>query len=409
MTSRPRHSMARPAAMMATPGPSNRPAASHELPPYKKPRHALSPAAQAKLSALNDRSAEHLKKHSQKAGDRIMEAAALVLDDLYARREAVEKQSKKLQKGIEVKNHEEDKQRLAILEEKAEDYAKELEVAMRAVVDTGAAAERIEESLNWLRDHAPGQLERDYATQRSQLQSQRASQSQRRRTHNEDEDMEGGQQTQESVGPTPGPTPLDGSRPSLTGASELYAARIKRRKNEYTSKSFSARYSQNEAYRNFKKMVHDAIYRDKHPLPHPDTWFTDTGLPAPGVPGHGQDGDEDDDIVMGPATISTKCPLTLLELQDPYTSSKCPHTFERTAIFEMIRKSKHGPGGVPMPRNEEKAIKCPQSGCDKWLARNDLHHDPVLVRKIKRIQQQKQSQEDDDDDDDEESEVSVSG
>lgn len=323
-----------------------------ELPPYRKPSHTLTDAAKTKLRELNDRAIGQSKENSRKAGDRITEAAALVLDALRDRQEAVAKERTKWDKGIDLDNREDEEGQLVFLEEQVDDYMKKSEEAMRAVIDNDMAAQRIEDSLKWLRDHAPGQLERDFASQRTQLQSQA------RRTQTDNSDG-----TQVSVGPTPGPTPLDGSRPSLTGTSEMYAEYVNRRRDEYTSISFSGRYSRNEAYTNFKKMVHDAKYGDDRPLPHPDTWFTETGSPAPGVTGHGtnddDDDDDDDDIVVERATTSIRCPLTFQSFKEPFTSSKCPHTFEQHAIFELIRKS-----SVRL-RGGEKAVTCPVTGCDQ--------------------------------------------
>lgn len=407
MSSRSRQSIARPTlsrlSAAGTPDPSGlrRPVATSsdhdELPPYRKPTHVLTDDAQTKLRALNDRSIVQLREYSRKAGDRITEAAGLVLDVLHERQETIAKERKLWETGVDTDVREREEAELVSLQEAVDGYTKKLEERMRATIDNDKAAQRIEEALKWLRDHAPGQLERDYASQRIQSQSQGASQSH----------MESTLETQESAGPTPGPTPLDGSRPSLTGVSEMYAERIEQSRNKYTSVSFSGRYARNEAYGNFKKMVHDAKYRDDRPLPHPDTWFNETGSPAPGVTGHGADHDQDDDIVMERATISIKCPLTFLPFKDPYTSSKCPHTFERTAILELIRKSATRLGGGSS-RGGERAVICPVTGCDqvriclvqawywarrltlcKMLTAGDLHPDPILVRKIKRMQQEK--------------------
>ena len=434
MSARNRQSIGRPtpsrSSALGTPSrPDPRPLAtsnSHsELPPYQKPTHVLTEDARTKLRALNDRSIVQLKEHSRRAGDRITDAAALVLDVLHERQESTAKERKLWDRGIDTESREQDEAQLQSLQEAVDAYTKKLEASMRAVIDNDMAAQRMEESLNWLRDHAPGQLERDYATQRTQSQFQRASQSQRRRAHGGDsDDMESAQETQESAGPTPGPTPLDGSRPSLTGVSEMFAERMERRRNDYTSVSFSGRYSRNEAYGNFKKMVHDARYRDDRPLSHPDTWFSETGSPAPGITGHGADHEQDDDIVMERATISIKCPITFLPLKDPYTSSKCPHTFERSAIFDQIRKSPTRIGGGSS-RSGERAVICPVTGCDqvrnhsvqrrywawrltlrKMLTVGDLHHDPILVRKIKRMQQEEREAEESGVDDEEDFVVS---
>jgi hypothetical protein len=355
--------------------------AEEQLPPYKRPCHPLNDRAQAKLRALNDRSAAQLKEHNQRAGDRITEAAALVLDTLHERHEAVAKQRTRWAKGIDTQSREPDEARLAELQALVDTCSKKLEESMRAIVDNGVAAQRIEDSLVWLQTHAPGRLQQEYATQISHQQSQRASQLQRRPTRNTDDDdndndngnndVQDEQDTQASVGPTPGPTPLDGSRPSLTGVSDMYADRVERQKNDYTSISYVGRYARNGAYSNFKKMVHDARYRDDRPLPDPETWFTETGSPAPGVTGHGEDHDGDDDIVMERATISVKCPLTFLPYKDPYTSLKCPHTFEKAAIMEMIRKSTLR-AGAGSAANGEKAVKCPVTGCDQVRSESSL-------------------------------------
>lgn len=370
MSSRHRHSSVRSTPKHASVAPSQtparRPAVEEELPPYKKPSHPLNEHALTKLRALNGPSLTQLKDHNKRAGDRITNAAALVLDTLYEQQAAVAKKRTKWEKNIGTEDRDQDEARLAELQAQVDEYSKKLEESMRAVIDNGVAAQRIEQSLAWLQTHAPGRLQHEYATQRSQQQSQRASQ--RRRTQNryDDEDMQDEQDTQESMGPTPGPVPLDSSRPSLTGVSEMYAERVEREKRDYTSISYAGRYSKNKEYSTFKKMVHDAQYRDDRPLPNPDTWFTETGSPALGVTGHGEDHDDDDDIVMERATISIKCPLTFLPYKDPYTSMKCPHTFERVAIMEMIRKSNvRVGGGSEYSRSGEKAVKCPVTGCDQ--------------------------------------------
>ena len=165
----------------------------------------------------------------------------------------------------------------------------------------------------------------------------------------------------------------------------MFSDRMERKKIEYTSYSHSARYAQNNAYIGFKGIVHDARYGDSGPpLPHPDTWFTERGSPAPGetsTQAAGIGADDDDDIVMDRATVSTRCPLTFQEFKDPVTSKKCPHTFEKNAISEYIRRS-----NVRIGAKGEKAYQCPVTGCDQIITASDLYADPVLIRKIKRMQ-----------------------
>lgn len=363
MASRNRLSSARPTPGRSSvaPTPARHTAAqTDELPPYRKPAHPLKRDATYQLDALNGRDIAQLKEHNEKASKLITDAAGLINDKLREREEATAKQRKRWEKGIDADEQEAEEQRLARLGEKVDEATKQLEESMRAVIDGSVAAQRIQESLDWLRQNAPGQLEREYATQMSQQQSQRQSQMQRERRSqdaNDDEDMEA--PDEEADGPTPGPTPVDGPRPVLTGAGDLFTDRMTRKKNEYTSISFAGRYAKNNAYIGFKRMVHDARYQDDRPLPNPDTWFTETGSPAPTITNLSGD---DDDIVMDRATISTRCPLTFQQFKEPYSSSKCPHTFEKNAILEMIRKSNIRLG---VGRGTDRAVECPVAGCSQ--------------------------------------------
>ena len=122
------------------------------------------------------------------------------------------------------------------------------------------------------------------------------------------------------------------------------------------SNSRVLRYASNNDYIGFKQAVHESSHPEGHapPMPHSSTWF-------PGSPrrDNGQlDGeDTDDDIEVASERISIKCPLTLMEMEDPVSSKNCTHSFERTAILEMIRASQvriKGPSG-----KLEQHMKCP--------------------------------------------------
>ena len=96
----------------------------------------------------------------------------------------------------------------------------------------------------------------------------------------------------------------------------------------------------------------------------------------------GEDEDSDDDIAIQRATISIKCPLTLREFEDPLSSKKCGHSFEASAILEMLQ-------------TQRGSIQCPCAGCRETLTKQDLFRDAVLLRKIKRIQRAKELEEED--------------
>lgn len=363
MSSRNRHSTAQPnpsrRSIAATPG-SSRSAFGSSLPPYKKPSHPLNPTAQIKLRQIYDhRTSLSLKDHNKQAIKCLTEAAESINDQLREREERVARRRKKWEKGERLDVKEVEERELDELQRKVDDMTRRLEESVRGVIDSGEGVQRIEDSLNWIRENAPGQLEQEYATQMNQRQSQ----SQQRQTQaDHDEDDERG----EEEGPTPGPTPLSQERVTLTGASELFKDHMERKKNEYLSFSHSARYAKNNDYIGFKSMVHDAKYGDNGPpLPHSDTWFAERGAPAPGVTATQEDAEDEDDIVVDKATVSTRCPITFQQFKEPYTSKKCPHTYEKYAILEMIRRSGLTIGnGGPRGRGE-KAVQCPVTGCDQ--------------------------------------------
>ncbi|KAL6153843.1 hypothetical protein ACJQWK_02061 [Exserohilum turcicum] len=357
MSSRTRHSTARPTpsrqSVASTP---SRNASADTLPPYKKPSHPLDAEATRALRELQGRSLNEVKTQSKQAAAAIAASAENINDMLRDHAEYMARRKKKWDAGKNLEDKDKEEREMEELRLRVDEATAKLEESMRAVIDSGVAAQRIDDMLEWLRINAPTTLEDEYRTQMTQRQSQTQADSQRRRrTQHEDSDGD----IDMDEGPTPGPTPLDGSRIALTGTSELFASRIQRDKDAYTSLSLTARYARNNDYRDFKRLVHDAKYGDHGPvLGHEDTWFTEAGSPAPGITNRTEGGefDDDDDIVVDRATISTRCPITYQQFKEPYSSNKCPHTFEKNAILEMIR---HGPHRV----GQHRAVDCPVSGC----------------------------------------------
>ncbi|KAF2825353.1 hypothetical protein CC86DRAFT_295071 [Ophiobolus disseminans] len=378
MSSRIRNSNARPTARASGSRSSAAGAASQDandqLPPYKKPSHPLDAEATAALRTLQNNNLLVVRKHNQQAFETITSTAASVNDMLREYSEYISRRQKRWDAGKALDDKEDDEKVMRELRAKVEEHNVKLEESMRAVIDSGVAVQRIDESLDWLRTNAPRQLADEYQTQMTQRATQR--QSQARRESQAEDGEEDASDVEMDDGPTPGPTPLDGPRLALTGVSELFADRQQRQKDTYTSLTLTARYARNNEYRDFKRIMHDAKYGDDGPpLGHEDTWFTETGLPAPGITDTQRgDFDDDDDIIMDKATISTRCPITFQQYKEPYTSTKCPHTFEKNAILEMIRTTPH------------RTVACPVTGCSQHLTANDVRADPLLTRKIKRMQ-----------------------
>jgi len=323
-----------------------------------------------------------VKKHIKQATTAIKDTAESVNDVLREHAQYLERRQKKWDAGKNLDDKEEEERTMAEIQQAVDDATIKLEESMRAVIDSGIAAQRIDAALDWLRQHGPKQLEDEYHTQMTQRATQRQSQvaSQQHTQHDDNDDDDDGDEAMDadlSANPTPGPTPLDGPRVALTGASQLFTTRMQRDKDAYTALSLTARYARNNDYRDFKGLVHLGRYGDASTVSNEDTWFTEAGSPAHGITGrstqHGAfasaDGnsldDESDDIIVDKATISTRCPLTYQQFRDPYTSTKCPHTFEKTAILDMIRCSVNkfvarGPGARP-----ERAVECPVNGCSQ--------------------------------------------
>ena len=127
-------------------------------------------------------------------------------------------------------------------------------------------------------------------------------------------------------------------------------------------------YAQNNDYIGFKKLVYDAQFPgdDAPPMPHSSTWFSEqspdsfdprTGGAATGAASQPAAGD--DDLAVASERISIKCPITLLPMKDPVTSTKCPHSFEREAILSMIDASDVRIDGSGRRAGGQKAMRCP--------------------------------------------------
>ncbi|KAI0174230.1 zinc-finger of the MIZ type in Nse subunit-domain-containing protein [Pestalotiopsis sp. NC0098] len=161
---------------------------------------------------------------------------------------------------------------------------------------------------------------------------------------------------------------------------------------DYEGKTPYQRYGLNNDYIQFKKQWHEAAHRDGKPLPDASKWFSsrnhDSGEDE-------EEEEEDDDLIVAREKKDIRCPLSLVIMQEPFTSSKCNHTFEKTAIMEFLRSQ---PG---------RSTRCPQTGCSKEVSIRDFSLDHSMLRQIKRAQRQ-EANDDDDDDDEEEDEANNS-
>ncbi|GAA5945629.1 hypothetical protein JCM3775_005495 [Rhodotorula graminis] len=151
----------------------------------------------------------------------------------------------------------------------------------------------------------------------------------------------------------------------LRDVNKEYEQRVQPKLDEYRSKTPRQRFENLKTYNAFRNLVWET--------------FTD-GAGVPNVKKFlpREDGDEDsddEDVEFGAQTHSFTCPITLATLEDPYTSTVCPHSFSGPAIKEMLSGDASG------------RVGCPVTGCDKVLSAGTIARDEGLRRRVAAYEQ----------------------
>ncbi|KAK4635064.1 hypothetical protein CLAFUW4_00080 [Fulvia fulva] len=394
MASRARQSTARPTPTptpsrsgrqsTVQPAPRGGPTASITEPPeYEAPQFPINPQGQRALAALSrSHDLSKLEKRFKDAQTMLTQSAMDINDILHEKDVRIKKTREKHEPGDDEESDaflEQQERSLKSLREKTESMTTRMEEQMRRTVDGRETLQLMKESVEAAHTDARNHASTQASTQ--PVRSQR-----RRRTEGGD-----GEEAEESNGeddeipdfqPTdPGAAGTQAGRPPV----EVFREQVDDRKTRYQILPMSDRYASNEEYVNFRRVIHDAQYPDDDiEMAPPEEWFNEDGtVPPPGTtarPRAGADEDDsDEEIAISRANISTKCPLTLRELNEPYSSKKCPHTFEKASIMEFLA-------------SQSGHCQCPVPGCNQMLSYLDLHVDGLIVRKIKRIQRAAQAQ-----------------
>ncbi|CZT15673.1 uncharacterized protein RCC_01507 [Ramularia collo-cygni] len=392
-------SRGRPSTTQATQGRST------AGPEYEPPKFPLNPAAQRALAQLS-RSANltKLSKSLAEAQTQLTDTAVQMNDRVTNATASAKRSREKRQREHEGQDEEQTalERNLAQFQAKVDGMTQRMEESMRKLVDHQHGVEAIKQSLAKAEQHAHNTASTQASTQNARTQRRT------RRTNGEDGEDDGEAEEEASAGEEEYPdfTPTDpaGGTPGQRAPVEVFRTNLKDAKLRYEAMSQAERYSEVEAYYNFREVVHDAVHQDKEDVPPQDKskWFSEGGVAAPGITNRNVDaenGEEDDDLAISKATISTKCLLTLREFVYPYTSKKCPHSFEKDAILGMIDASARRTVPGPGQRHGEKCVICPVGGCQEQLTKNDLGVDKVIVRKIERLQRSRELQEQEEDDD----------
>ncbi|EFQ98435.1 hypothetical protein MGYG_08934 [Nannizzia gypsea CBS 118893] len=124
-----------------------------------------------------------------------------------------------------------------------------------------------------------------------------------------------------------------------------------------------------------------------------------------------QDASSDDEVAIKSEKFSITCPLTLQPFKEPVSSTKCPHSFEQSAIESMFSRSRQNTF-VPLPNDSSRGrnmrcVKCPV--CNILLTMQDLKRDPVLLRRVKKASRvaAREAEENDEEEGDEDEDVDM--
>lgn len=414
----------------ATPQPSGSSRrAPATLPPYEHQVAELNATAKRSVQALiNNLSVRRLNAHLEHAQQALVDTAGGINDalgDAWGRYEKGVRKRREGRRGsvgdVEEGDGEDEEARRRVeeLERRVKEVTEKMEERMRQVVDMRVRTETLVDVLRKIGEEDEG------------VQSQRRNSGMRRRTRRQAEgDEEGG-----SEDGNESQDERHDEQPEFS-ASQMFENTLMENKRSweamsltqrYFTSSFtlrrahsliSARYTTHNDYINFYRVVHDSRNRNEdnttRPLPHSSTWFSHMEEPPTQTPTQPEacessrsrsnkrrhtrrqvEDDDDGDVEIDSERISLKCPITLLPLRDPVTSIKCPHSFEREAIEQMIRNS----GTYPSARSNlprKKHVQCPV--CTVQLSLEDVRSDPVLARRVRRANERAAREDDDDGD-----------
>ncbi|KAJ5776360.1 uncharacterized protein N7511_001371 [Penicillium nucicola] len=376
------------------------------LPDYVPPEAPLTAESQRHLASLiantyHRNLITHLKHANEKlthsggeVNERLADARGRYEKNKYLRRQ---REGLEDADGGEDDEEDEEYQRLAGEETKVNAITAQMEEKARLMVDSEAKLQTLTDAITEL-DKQEGEAIS------AALGSRQTRAGRNRRRANDDNDEDGDGEDEDDADYEDAQERETQEMNSRNPPSRRLENMIAEGAEKWDDMSLTERYAGHNHYIGFYRMVHDSKFPgdDVPPLPHSSTWFQhmeDTSARSSGARTRNQrrhSSVDDDDIAIERERISLKCPLTLLPFRDPVTSTKCPHSFEREPILDMITRS---PTTIPPPaarRGQRRihVIKCPV--CSTPLTADDLNPDPVLLRRVRRAQELEEREEDED-------------
>ncbi|EGE82830.1 hypothetical protein BDDG_05774 [Blastomyces dermatitidis ATCC 18188] len=336
------------------------------------------------------------------AAQALTECAGMVNDRLADAKAREARRTGMKRKAVDVEDDEEVEQgdgegeevniRIVDLEERVKTMTGQLEEKMRQIVDAEARTISLTDGLNRIHQQAVEAVAAQPQAKRRRM---------RRRPGEESEEDEGEDQDDGELSAEEAPQIRNG------GTSKVLRTELKEKKAQWKETSLTDRYTTNDKYIGFYRVVHESKYPGDEipPLPHPSTWFADVEQPTTATLGEAtttntssgaKDAkveptlDDSDDLAIRSERVSLRCPITLLPFTDPVKSMKCPHSFERTAIVAMIERSKKR---IIIPSNGKRVpcVECPV--CSVHISMHDLDTDVVTVRRLRRAEERREREE----------------
>ena len=357
----------------------------------------LNPAAQQALTELlqPQASRKRLAASLNDAAKKLTEVAGQLND----RGTELRLRHAKLQARLEANGEEMDEEERIeydTFQAKVKDLTQKMDHGIRGVIDGQTWLENVPDTLKAVATRTGALAE---ATQQ-QTQGPTPIVTQRNRSE-DDEDMDANEA--ENVEPLIAKPPQPSDAPIA-----LLRSAFADQSSSWQLKSLTERYANSNEYTGFYRTVYDAKNPGENapPIPHASLWFAEEEdpdrLPLPRSQTGQVEDEEDSDVEIASERVSLKCPITLLPFKDPLTSTKCPHSFEKDAILDMLRLSSDY---LPLTANQQlelsqirdrraldrwkkeigtPIVKCPVCSCT--LVAADLKPDPVLLRKVKRVE-----------------------
>lgn len=343
------------------------------LPPYEPPTCPLSLSAKRKIDELRtQQNLAKYEKHLKGSIQAVSDSAAACQERLSARKEHLEQQAARRKRhGIaddeKPQEHVEVEKYYKILANKVKGVVRESDKAVRELIDLVDEAKMQDGILREVEENIPVASAIRPAG--------------RRRGEDDEEENEEPEAPAED--------------PEILSAVEL----VKKAKADYNAKyrgkSLLQRYGDNNDYKYFKTVVHDAQHPgdEKPMLPKATTWFPEESG------NNAAEENSDDDVVIESTKKSLKCVFTMRYFEEPMANNLCPHVFEKSAIFDYVNKSGTAFTGPNGQRGEKKA-ECPQPGCGKMLSISNFYLDKLTARDVERAKKKDARQDYNDDDDD---------